>query len=441
MSTNEQITVATADLLAEETIPSERAAHRKLLLAGAIGTTIEWYDFFLYGLIAPFVFERLFFPKFDPTAATIAIFATFAVGFVARPVGGLIFGHFGDVVGRKSVLLATMLIMGLATMTIGFLPTYEAAGVGTTVALVVLRFLQGFALGGEATAAGLMAIESAQEKSRGLSGAIIQAAGPIGVVLASVSALLITKLPEPALLSWGWRVPFAASGILVAVGLYLRYGIEETKIFRGSRVSQLPAIEALQRHAKPILIVFFIELAQTSFFYLTAIYTLSYAARELGVARDTLAQAVLIANIFGFFLVPLFGALSDRVGRKPVYSVGLATATLAMLFFYNALATQNPVIITIAVVVTAGIIHPMMFGPEGSFFPELFPTNVRFSGVSIGKQFGTVLGGGIAPLIAASLFARYGTTTAISAYFVLLAIGGSVALVLAKETAKRSLDQ
>jgi MFS family permease len=168
--------------------------------------------------------------------------------------------------------------------------------------------------------------------------------------------------------------------------------------------------------------------------------TLSYASRELGVARDTLAEAVLIANIFGFFLVPFFGALSDRVGRKPVYSVGLAAAAVAMLFFYNALATQNPIIITIAIVVTAGIIHPMMFGPEGSFFPELFPTNVRFSGVSIGKQFGTVLGGGIAPLVAASLFARYGTTTAISAYFILLAMGGAIALALAKETAKRSLD-
>jgi MFS family permease len=250
MSTNDQMTVATADLLPEQTLPSARAAHRKLLLAGAIGTTIEWYDFFLYGLIAPFVFERLFFPTFDPTAATIAVFATFAVGFVARPIGGLVFGHFGDVVGRKSVLLATMLIMGLATMTMGFLPTYEAAGVGATGALVVLRFLQGFALGGEATAAGLMAIESAHEKSRGFSGAIIQAAGPIGVVLASMSALLITKLPEPALLSWGWRVPFAASGVLVAIGLYLRYGVEETRIFRGSRASRRPAIEALQRHAK-----------------------------------------------------------------------------------------------------------------------------------------------------------------------------------------------
>lgn len=436
MSTNERLAAASNERLDEP----KSTSHRRLLVAGAIGTTIEWYDFFLYGLIAPFVFERLFFPKFDPTAATIAVFATFAVGFLARPLGGLIFGHFGDIVSRKSVLLATMLIMGLATMAIGFLPTYEAAGLTTTIALVLLRFLQGFALGGEATAAGLMAIESADERSRGFSAAIIQAAGPIGVVLASLSALVITKMPEEALLSWGWRVPFAASGVLVAVGLYLRYGIAESKRVEVTKVSERPAVEALRKHTKPILIVFFVELAQTSFFYLSAIYTLSYATRELGIARDTLAQAVLIANLFGLFLVPFFGSLSDRIGRRPVYAAGLTAAALSMLVFYQVIALQNPIAITIAIVVTAGIIHPMMFGPEGSFFPELFPRNVRFSGVSIGKQFGTVLGGGIAPLIAATLYARYGTTMAISAYFIVLALGGGIALALANETAKKSLD-
>lgn len=441
MSTNDQIAVAAPKLIGGQTSNADKAAHRRLLVAGAIGTTIEWYDFFIYGLIAPLAFERLFFPKVDATVGTIAVFATFAVGFVARPLGGLVFGHFGDRIGRKSVLLTTMLIMGLATMLIGFLPAYEAVGIATTVALVALRFLQGFALGGESTAAGLMAIESAEEKSRGFSGSIIQAAGPIGVVFASLSTLLITKLPEAELLSWGWRVPFVASGILVGIGLYLRYGIDESRTFKESaRVSQLPALEAVKKHTKPILIVFFIELAQTSYFYLTAIFTLAYATRELGIARDVLAQAVLIANIFGLFLVPLFGAWSDKIGRKPIYAFGLAAAALSMLVFYNVLALQSPLLTTVAIIVAAGIIHPMMFGPEGSFFPELFPTAVRFSGVSIGKQFGTVLGGGIAPLVAASLYARYGTTTAITAYYLVLAIGAGVALTVAAETKDRTLN-
>lgn len=438
---NEHATTAAITPQSERKTKSEQAAHRKLLVAGAIGTTIEWYDFFLYGLIAPFVFERLFFPKFDPTTATIAVFATFAVGFLARPLGGVIFGHFGDVVGRKSVLLSTMLIMGLATMTMGLLPTYEAAGVATTIALVLLRFLQGFALGGEATAAGLMAVETASKNSRGLSGAVIQAAGPIGVVLASLSVLLITRLPEADLLSYGWRIPFVASGVLVAVGLYLRYGIEESKLFKAAATTERPAVEAIKKYPKQILIVFFIELAQTSFFYLSAIYTLSYATQTLGVARGTLAQAVLIANICGLFFVPFFGALSDRVGRRPVYGTGLVLAAVSMLVFYDVLAMGSVTYLTIAIVITAGIIHPMMFGPEGSFFPELFPTSVRFSGVSIGKQFGTVLGGGIAPLVAATLYARFGTTTAISVYFIILAVGGGIALAMARETAKSALDE
>jgi MFS family permease len=199
-------------------------------------------------------------------------------------------------------------------------------------------------------------------------------------------------------------------------------------------------MKALKEHPRQILIVFFIELAQTSFFYLTAIYTLSYATQVLGVARGTLAQAVLIANIVGLFCVPFFGALSDRVGRRPVYGAGLVLAAISMLVFYDVLAMGNAVYLTIAIVVTAGIVHPMMFGPEGSFFPELFPTAVRFSGVSIGKQFGTVLGGGIAPLVAATLYAHFGSTTAISVYFLVLATGGGIALAMARETAKGALD-
>ena len=282
------------------------AGRRRILLAGTIGTAIEWYDFFIYGLIAPLVFDQLFFPKFDQLTATIAVFATFAVGFLARPPGGLVFGHFGDRLGRRSVLLCTLLMMGFATMSIGLLPTYGTAGIAATVALVVLRFIQGFALGGESTAAILMALETSPGHRRGFSAAMIQAAGPVGVVLASFAALAISRLPEADLLSWGWRVPFLISAVLVILGIYMRLRIEESATFREvGEVEAVPAIEAIRTHWRPILIVFFAEMAQTSYFYLTAIFTISFATRQLGVQKDVIAQAVLFANLVALVAMPL----------------------------------------------------------------------------------------------------------------------------------------
>jgi MFS family permease len=233
-------------------------ARRRILLAGAFGTAIEWYDFFVYGLIAPLVFDQLFFPKFDQLTATLAVFATFAVGFLARPLGGLVFGHFGDRSGRRSVLLGTLLLMGLATLSIGLLPTYASAGVIATIALVVLRFIQGFALGGESTAALLMSIEASPDDRRGFAAAVIQAAGPLGVVLASFAALLVSRLSQADLLSWGWRVPFLVSAVLVVIGLYVRLQIEESAAFREAPApAKVPAIEALRTHGRAIVVVFF----------------------------------------------------------------------------------------------------------------------------------------------------------------------------------------
>jgi MFS family permease len=417
-----------------------RSARRRILMAGTIGTAIEWYDFFIYGLIAPLVFDQLFFPKFDQLTATIAVFATFAVGFLARPLGGLVFGHFGDRLGRKSVLLCTLLLMGLATMSIGLLPTYGSAGVVATVALVALRFIQGFALGGESTAAILMAIETAPGNRRGFSAAVIQAAGPIGVVLASFAALTISRLPQADLLSWGWRVPFLISAVLVVLGVYLRLRIEESATFRQARqVEAVPAVEALRGHWRSILIVLFAEMAQTSYFYLTAIFTISFATRQLGVAKDVMTQAVLFANLVGLVAMPLIGAWSDRIGRKRLFLAGVVLAAISIFAFYDMVATRETLWVTAAVIVAAGIIHPLMFSTEGSYFPELFPTRIRFTGVSIGKQFGTVLGGGIAPLVATSLFAQTGTTFAISGYYLALALAAIVALGFARETGKSKL--
>jgi MFS family permease len=416
------------------------SARRRILVAGAIGTAIEWYDFFIYGLIAPLVFDQLFFPKFDQLTATLAVFATFAVGFLARPLGGVIFGHFGDRIGRKSVLLCTLLIMGLATMGIGLLPTYGRAGVIATTALVVLRFIQGFALGGEATAAGLMAIETSPGGQRGFSAAVIQAAGPLGVVLASLAALLISRLPEADLLSWGWRVPFLISAVLVAVGIYMRMRIEESATFREApEVAAVPAVEALRTHWRSVIIVFFAEMAQTSYFYLTAIFTISFATRQLGVQKGVITQAVLLANLVALVAMPLIGAWSDRIGRKRLFLAGVVIAAASMFVFYHAVASRDTLMVTVAVMLAAGVIHPLMFSTEGSYFPELFPTRIRFTGVSIGKQLGVVLGGGIAPLVATSLFALTGTTYAITGYYVALALAAVIALGFAQETSKSRL--
>ena len=416
------------------------SARRRILVAGTIGTAIEWYDFFIYGLIAPLVFDQLFFPNFDQRAATIAVFATFAVGFLARPLGGLVFGHFGDRIGRKSVLLCTLLLMGLATVSIGLLPTYQSAGAIATIGLVVLRFIQGFALGGESTAAILMALETSPAGQRGLSAAVIQAAGPIGVVLASIAALTISRLPEADLLSWGWRAPFLISAVLVGLGVYMRLRIEESATFREAPgATAVPAIEALRTHWRSILIVFFAEMAQTSYFYLTAIFTISFATRQLGVQKDVITRAVLLANLVSLVAMPLIGVWSDRIGRKRLFLVGVAFATVSMFVFYDVVASRDTLLVTAAVVVTAGMIHPLMFGTEASYFPELFPTRIRFTGVSIGKQFGVVLGGGIAPLVATGLFAQTGSAHAITGYYVALALAALIALGFARETGKSRL--
>jgi MFS family permease len=282
---------------------------RRILVAGAIGNAIEQYDFFIYGFIGPLVFDQLFLPKFDSLTATLAVFATFAVGFLARPLGGLVFGHFGDRTGRRSVLLCTLLLMGLATTSIGLLPSYASAGGMATVALVVLRFIQGFALGGEWTAANLMVLETSPDDRRGFSAALIQAAGPVGVVLASFSAVAISHLPADDLLSWGWRVPFLLSAILVVIGIYVRLRIEESSAFlQVSETARVPALEALRSHWRPIVVVLFAEIAQTSYFYLTAIFAISFATRQLGVAKDVITQAVLLANLVAFVAILTTGA-------------------------------------------------------------------------------------------------------------------------------------
>jgi MHS family shikimate/dehydroshikimate transporter-like MFS transporter len=418
--------------------------YTRLVLASCFGTAIEWYDFFIYAFLAPLVFDKLFFPKLDPQVGTIAVFATFAVGFFARPLGGIVFGHFGDRIGRKSILLITLLLMGIATTLIGLLPTYEQIGILAPIALVTLRFLQGFALGGESIGALLLTVENSPQGRRGFFGSLVYAAGPFSIVMATLAVSLVSRLPEEELLSWGWRVPFVISIVLVAVGVYVRLKVEESasfaKIAATRAVVKVPLFEVFRKYPKPTAITLLVSLAETSFFYLTAIFAISYGIKNLGMTRTVMTDAVFYANCLAFLSVPFFGSLSDRVGRKPVFMAGVIATILYIYPFFLMLGTRDPVIVTLAIVVAAGLIHPLMFGPEGSFFSEQFDTRVRFSGVSFGKQVGTVLGGGLAPMIAATLILKYdGSFVPVVFYFLAMAFVALAATIAAKETRHRTI--
>ena len=421
----------------------ERSDFRRVVLASSFGTAIEWYDFFIYAFLGSLVFDRVFFPQVSSAAGTMAVFATFTVGFLARPLGGVVFGHFGDRIGRKSVLMVSMLLMGIATAAIGCLPSFAEIGLWAPALLVTLRFLQGFALGGESVGAVLLTVEGSPAGKRGLFGGLIQAAGPASVVLASLATAAVTRLPEDQLVAWGWRVPFLASLVLVALGLYVRSRVYETSTFliaaRNQPLPRVPLLEVLAHFRKPVLIILVLSMAETAFFYLTVTFSLAYGAR-LGIAKSVLSEAVLFGNLLAMCAVPVFGALSDRVGRRPVFAAGLATAMLFIYPFFLLIQTLEPFAVVAAVVIAAGVIHPLMFGSESSFFAELFATRVRFTGISVGKQLGTILGGGLAPLVATALMVwSGGRIWPVIGYFVVLSVLALFAALAVGETRGREL--
>lgn len=418
----------------------EQSAFRRVVLASSVGTAIEWYDFFIYAFLGPLVFDRVFFPQVSSAAGTMAVFATFTVGFLARPLGGVVFGHFGDRIGRKSVLIVSMLLMGFATAAIGCLPSFDAIGLWAPALLVMLRFLQGFALGGESVGAVLLTVEGSPASKRGLFGGLIQAAGPASVVLASLATALVMRLPEDQLLNWGWRVPFLASLALVAVGLYVRARVQETQAFVAARrdVPKVPLVDVLRHHRGPVIIVLVLSIAETAFFYLTVTFSLSHGS-SLGIDKRVLSDAVLFGNLLSMCAVPVFGALSDRIGRRPVFAAGLASALLFIYPFFLLIQTMSSWAVIAAIVIAAGVVHPLMFGSESSFFAELFPTRVRFTAISVGKQLGTILGGGLAPLIATALMTSSENITSVVAYFSVLSVMALTAMMMTSETRGRSL--
>ncbi|NKQ51426.1 MHS family MFS transporter [Amycolatopsis sp. K13G38] len=420
-----------------------RAQRRRILISGAIGTTIEYFDFLLYGLIAPVVFETLFFPRADALVATIAVLGTFAFGYLARPLGGIVFGHFGDRIGRKPVMFITLVLMGGCTTLIGLLPTYAAIGVAAPILLAVLRFTQGIALGGETVGAVIMATEGAPHGKRGGYAGFIQIGGALGSVLAALAAGLVAGMSEADRLSWGWRVPFLASAVLVLVGVYVRARIDESPVFRTAvehAPRRLPLFTALREEPRACVTVFLCTIAETSMLQMFTVYILVYGNKTLHIDNAVMLRGVLIGNIVGIVANPVLGRLSDFVGRKIMLASSLVIGALYVSFaFFPMLRTGDEALIVLAIAIPPAVIQTLLFSTEGSFYAELFRDAARrFSGLGLSRQLGGVVGG-FFPLIAASLFASAGTITAVIGYYVAISAISLGAVLSARETSRETL--
>ena len=416
---------------------------RRVVIASFIGTTIEWYDFFLYGTAAALVFNKLFFPNFDAFAGTMAAFATYAVGFFARPLGGIVFGHFGDKIGRKSMLVTTLMLMGVATVLIGLLPTYEQIGVAAPILLVTLRFVQGFGVGGEWGGAVLMAVEHGHESRRGFHASWVQAGVPVGLLLANGVFHLASSMDEKAFLAWGWRIPFLLGILLLGVGMFIRLKIMESPIFTEAKAAdpgpKVPILAVLRDHPRNVVLAMGARFAENAFFYIFTVLVLSYGSQQLGMAKGSLLNAVLVGSAVQLIAIPYFGALSDKLGRRPVYLGGALFLTAFAFPFFWLLESRQTGLVMAAVVI--GLIgHAAMYGPQAAFFSELFGTRVRYSGASLGYQLASPLAGGLAPLIATALLERSGGKPwPVAIYLIVMAAITLVSVWLVEETSKKRL--
>jgi MHS family shikimate/dehydroshikimate transporter-like MFS transporter len=421
-------------------LQAERPAHLKVATASLIGTAIEWYDFFLYGTAAALIFNKLFFPTFDPMVGTLLAFSTYAIGFIARPLGGLVFGHFGDRIGRKTMLYLTLLLMGLATAVVGILPTYHTLGIWAAVLLTACRLIQGFGLGGEWGGAVLMAVEHAPDHRKGFFGSWPQLGAPLGLVLGTlVFSIFSGTMSEAQFIAWGWRLPFLFSIVLVIVGLWIRFTIAESpefqKIKDAKQEVRIPVIDAILTHPKSILLAMGARFAENGFFYVYATFVLAYATQALGMHKQDILTGVLIAAFIETFTIPAFGALSDAIGRRPVYIFGAIFSALMSFPLFMLLGTRSPQLGWIAIVLGLAVGHAAMYGPQASFFAELFGTKVRYSGVSLGYNLASIFAGALSPIIATYLMTTYKPQTwPISVYMIILALITLVSVYFAAET-------
>jgi metabolite-proton symporter len=413
-----------------------------VIWASVLGTAIEWYDFLIYGTAAALVLNKLFFPSFDPFVGTLAAFSTYAVGFVARPIGGAIIGHYGDRLGRKTMLVMTMVIMGVGTFLIGCLPTYEQIGIWAPILLVILRFVQGIGIGGEWSGAVVMVIEHAGSR-RGFFGSLVQIGFPMGVAASTGIYGLMLRLPEAAFLSWGWRVPFLVSIVLVVVGLVARFKLAETPEFKQvlerKDTMKQPVLEVFRRDWRSFLLAIGITVSEVGLAYLLIVFVVVYATTRLGLPRGQILNAVVYAALVEFFTLPLAGWLSDIFGRKALYFTGSTISVLLAFPLFWLFETKDTFIITLTLAITMTLTHAFLFGPKAAFMPELFGTRVRYSGAALGANVAAALSGGLSPLIAAGLLSWTGTSWAISLYVIALSLITILATFLAPETARAPL--
>jgi MHS family shikimate/dehydroshikimate transporter-like MFS transporter len=433
------MTIDTSALLA-----TEKKLHiGAIASAGAIGTIIEWYDFLIYGTAAALVFNKLFFTNADPRVGTLVSLATFAIGFLARPVGGVIFGHFGDRLGRKSMLMITMICMGISTACIGLLPTYSQIGIGAPALLVLLRVIQGIALGGEWGGASLMVLEHAPSGRRGLWGSLVQIGFPIGLVGASATFSLVSLLPNDDFLSWGWRLPFLLSFLLVGLGVFVRAKLPETPVFETMKsrgeIVRSPFFELILKQPKTFLIAIGLKLSEVSWVYMLTVFVVVYATTKLGLSKSLMLNAISIGALLELVSIPLFGHLSDIYGRRPLYFAGVAFTILFAFPLFWLFELRSPEIVVLTVVIALNFGHGLMFAPESTYFPELFGANTRYTGASAGFQVAAAIGGGFAPVIATALAEYMGGTAGVSIMLILLALITLTAALCARETKNDTL--
>ncbi|MGR4879448.1 MFS transporter [Streptomyces sp. LARHCF249] len=439
-------------MVSPATAAPARSGIARIISASLIGTTIEWYDFFLYGSAAALVFNKLFFPSSEPLVGTLLAFLTYAIGFAARPLGGLVFGHYGDKIGRKKLLVLSLLMMGGATFAMGLLPTHATIGVGAPILLTLLRLIQGFALGGEWGGAVLLVSEHGDDKNRGFWASWPQAGAPGGNLLATgVLALLAAVQSDETFLAWGWRIPFLLSGVLVVIGLWIRVSVSESPLFLEAQAKAAeqaasgtggdekpPVVEVFRTNWRGVLTAIGTRLGENISYYVITAFLLVYVTTHLGLSKSDGLNAVLIGSAVHFVTIPAWGALSDRIGRRPVTLIGsLGMTGWAFAFFAMLDSKSFP---AIAAAVTIGLLfHGAMYGPQAAFISEMFDTRVRYSGASMGSQLASIIGGALAPIIAVALLDDYDSSLPISIYLAAAALVTSATVLVARETRGRNL--
>jgi metabolite-proton symporter len=421
-----------------EKVVTRAQAARRATVASVVGTTIEWYDFFLYGTAAALVFPHLFFPGSSPTAGVLAAFATQFVGFAARPIGAAIFGHYGDRIGRKTTLMVTLFLMGLGTVLIGVLPSFATIGVAAPVLLVVLRTIQGIGVGGEWGGSVLLSMEWGKKEGRGFSASWPQLGVPIGLVLSTGVVRITTGLTgSEGFDRYGWRIPFLISIVLIGVGLYVRLRVVESPEFaalrKSGKVVAAPILEVIKRHPKEILLSALVRMSEQAPFYLFITFVLAYGTGQLKLGRNTLLNDTLIAAAIGLISIPLFGWLSDKLGRRRVYGTGIVLTAVFAFPYFGLLNTRSAGLVLVAIILSL-VLHDIQYGPQAALIAESFDSDVRYTGAGLGYQLASVIAGGPAPLIAVALLAHFHSSTPISLYIIGCAVVSLLALIALPKT-------